>query len=296
MKLDVKIQSSPVVIGGLGGSGTTIGARLLIELGVFMGDDLNKKNDNLWFTFLFKRPKWFLSGALRREKEIDRLFGIFTKAMTGSSLNVPEIFLVFLVAFRSIITSERPVGGPIIPWALRRAFGICFSKKHELSRSSRWGWKEPNSYIYLKFLAENYKNIKYIHVIRNGLDMAYSKNQNQLKNWGLLFGINEAEIQRSLPGASLKYWIAANRKTIEMAKDLPKNNFSLLNYDMLCSDPMAEISKLINFLGIEADKEKLMSLAGLITPPASIGRYCNKEMSVFCPEDLEAVRAFGFKV
>ena len=47
-----------------------------------------------------------------------------------------------------------------------------------------WGWKIPGNFYILKQLAERYPNLKYIHSLRNGLDMAFSKNQNQLNNWG----------------------------------------------------------------------------------------------------------------
>jgi hypothetical protein len=50
-----------------------------------------------------------------------------------------------------------------------------------------WGWKEPNTYIILEKLNEYYPNMKYIHLIRNGLDMAFSENQNQVKLWDLYF-------------------------------------------------------------------------------------------------------------
>jgi hypothetical protein len=47
--------ASPVIIGGVGGSGTRLIAQMLKELGFYLGSDLNSANDNLWFTLLFKR-------------------------------------------------------------------------------------------------------------------------------------------------------------------------------------------------------------------------------------------------
>lgn len=48
------MNDNVIAIGALGGSGTRICAQILIELGVFMGHDLNNANDNLLFTRLFK--------------------------------------------------------------------------------------------------------------------------------------------------------------------------------------------------------------------------------------------------
>jgi hypothetical protein len=47
----------PVVIGGLGGSGTRLIAAILQHLEFDMGSDLNRTNDNLAFTLLLKRPE-----------------------------------------------------------------------------------------------------------------------------------------------------------------------------------------------------------------------------------------------
>ncbi len=57
MKRDQFDLESPVVIGGLGGSGTRVVAEILNEVGYYIGNK-NYANDNLWFAFLVRRPKW----------------------------------------------------------------------------------------------------------------------------------------------------------------------------------------------------------------------------------------------
>ena len=48
-----------IAIGALGGSGTRAVAQVFLEAGIYMGDDLNRANDNLIFTRLFKDPNWY---------------------------------------------------------------------------------------------------------------------------------------------------------------------------------------------------------------------------------------------
>ena len=48
-------DAAPVVVGGIGGSGTRVFAQLLRDLGFDMGSDLNESLDDLGFTALFKR-------------------------------------------------------------------------------------------------------------------------------------------------------------------------------------------------------------------------------------------------
>lgn len=62
--------SKPIVIGGVGGSGTRVVTAVLQELGVYIGYDLDQAMDNLLFLLLFKRPVWF--NKIHREK--DKIF------------------------------------------------------------------------------------------------------------------------------------------------------------------------------------------------------------------------------
>ena len=63
-------HTHPVVIGGVGGSGTRLIAQCLNELGFFLGPDLNEANDNLWFTLLFKRTR-ILTSSEEEFNDID---------------------------------------------------------------------------------------------------------------------------------------------------------------------------------------------------------------------------------
>jgi hypothetical protein len=45
-----------------------------------------------------------------------------------------------------------------------------------------WGWKEPRSIYLLRFWNETMLGLRFLHFLRDGRDMAFSKNQSQL-NW-----------------------------------------------------------------------------------------------------------------
>ncbi len=47
------IENGPVIIGGIGGSGTRVVAEILTLFGYFMGHDLNSAGDILTYTLLF---------------------------------------------------------------------------------------------------------------------------------------------------------------------------------------------------------------------------------------------------
>ena len=63
-------DAAPVVVGGVGGSGTRVIAQLLQSLDFDMGSDLNESLDDLSFTALFKRPSlWPINQHLSQLKE-----------------------------------------------------------------------------------------------------------------------------------------------------------------------------------------------------------------------------------
>ena len=296
MKPEHKSKLGPIAVGGLGGSGTRVIAEILIKLGFYMGSDLNSASDNLLFTLLFKRPKWFMRKSEKRPSEICRGFSIFEKAMTGRLVpEVGELDFVIRAALQMAVKGHDHLRAGKGMWAIQRAINVLKFGDIDISRYVGWGWKEPNSHIFLEYLAHYFTNLKYIHVIRNGLDMAYSHNQAQLYNWGNIFGIR-LNSSMSLPKSSLKYWIAANERAISLGKELLKERFLLINFDRLCLVPEQEITKLINFLGLSTSDVNMHELVTLPKVPSSMGRYMKNDISIFSKDEIEMVKELGFEV
>ena len=160
----------------------------------------------------------------------------------------------------------------------------------------RWGWKEPNSHIYLEFLDSYFRNIKYIHTIRHGLDMAFSENQQQLYNWGPLLGIELPESKEDEPAASLKYWIKSNRRVVGIGEKLGNQKFLIVNFDRLCLSPRSEILKIASFVNIRPDAKSMKILYRIPKRPKSLGRFREHNISKFDPADLLELENMGFSI
>lgn len=289
--------TEPVAIGGAGGSGTRVVAEILIQLGFYMGSDLNSANDNLWFTLLFKRPKWFIKKSHEKESEIFKGLSIFEKAMTGRLIpKIGEFNLIMRAAVKMAITGHDHLHSGRGIWPFVRALTILKSGKHDTSGYTSWGWKEPNTHIYIEFLSKHFDNLKYIHVIRHGLDMAFSSNQAQLYNWGKLFGIQANDSSMSLPKASLKYWIELNKRAITLGKTLLDKRFLIVNFDELCLNPKHEMDSILDFLGVNTKCLNSYQLKLLPKLPKSAGRYKNHSLSIFSEDEIEAVKELGFVI
>ena len=174
-------------------------------------------------------------------------------------------------------------------WLQERAQTILGAFKSERPVIS-WGWKEPNTHMFLDKLLSTISGMKYIHVARNGLDMAFSKNQNQPKLWGPLVLNSKSDVT---PQYSLKFWCWAHQRVLSIGEKF-RSRFLFVNFDELCVKPESGIRDILLFAGIEPSDKLLADLTGLISPPASIGRYKNSPSIKFDPEDLNFVKKLGF--
>ena len=288
--------SSPVIIGGIGGSGTRVVAEIISHLGFYIGDDLNPAKDNLWFLLLFKRPRWFRR-ARHDKKKIFTGLSLLSKAMlhqTGPEW--PELRFLIRAVFEIAIFGHNDKGDGRGLWPFLRAWNMVARQPKMTLNHGRWGWKEPNTHIYLEYLAAYFNNIKYIHTIRHGLDMAFSENQQQLYNWGPILGLELPKSGFDEPAASLKYWIKSNRRVMEIGEKLGDQKFLVVNFDRLCLSPKSEIQKIVSFLNIEPIAENLATVYRLPKIPKSLGRYRAQNISQFDPADLNELNDLGFSI
>jgi hypothetical protein len=273
-------------------------AQILMRSGFYMGSDLNESNDNLWFTLLMVRPGWFMGSQASGGESIRRTLEIFVQAMTRRlHLTASTLLGIAGPAAKRVFTGAHPDHTGRGLWPVARAAKMLAAGTRHDAHPGPWGWKEPNSHIYLEYLAQRWPDTRYIHVMRHGLDMAYSKNQTQLLNWGPMLGVSssgQSDAERA--GAALDYWIASNRRAVELAERLLGDRFLAINFDDLCARPLVHVPKLLEFVGVACDQARLEELAAMPRVPASSGRYRKHGLAAFSAEQLVAVADLGFSV
>lgn len=273
----------PVAVGGVGGSGTRLIAEILRRLGYHIGDDLNEAGDNLWFPLLFKRVELMNPDS---SGDFDRAVHVFRAAMTGvGALTASDEAWVHALAGRARPRHSRA-------WLGARADSLVrTTQRHRGGRPGCWGWKAPNTHVFLDRLPSRFPKMRYIHVMRNGLDMAHSANQNQLKLWGRhFFGHRKYTIS---PRWSLKYWCLVHRRIEALGGDMP-GRYLLMNYDDFCAAPREGLRKLLRFLGLSVGPATESALVTLVHPPVSIGRFKQHGLQGFDAEDVSYVQSLGF--
>ena len=286
----------PVVIGGVGGSGTRVLAEILSLFGFYLGNDLNSAKDNLLYTFLFKRPNWFYRNK-DNEKTIKTGLDVFHKVMKNrKSFTVQEMIFVLKASFSQAFFGHNYTGHGLKLRPTKRIQKIFATKNDIKIRYVGWGWKEPNSFLIIHYLAEKYNNLKYIHMIRHGLDMAFSKNQNQVFNWGPLYGVKRPKLPAEIPSASLQYWIRANQHVLMDGEILGPDRFLQIKFEKLCYSPESEIKKILHFLNIDPARDTYRRALKLPQKPDSMGRYRNHDLGRFDRNDLDILAEFGYSI
>lgn len=282
-------ENGPIVIAGIGGSGTRLIAEICSSAGVYLGNDLNRALDNLSYTLLFRRYSWLMKH--RRDQ---------TKIRTGLRLLKKMLFHKKQLSFREAIFLGNAVLDYYLhyrqiekSWAFDR-IRVYLQKTIPDNLFLGWGWKEPNSYLLLPSLADEFPNLKFIHTIRHGLDMAFSKNQRQMKNWSAFFIENLEANPAYNPAQSLKFWISANQFMANEGEHLGKDRYLRVNYDQLCRDPQPILQEVLAFLELDVNSENFRNLLKLPQAPASMGRYKSYDLSIFDKADLDQVELFGF--
>jgi hypothetical protein len=288
----------PVVVGGVGGSGTRVVEEMLRLLGVYTGADLNTAGDNRWFTLLCKLPRWDLR-TLGPDSEVERALGTFERTMTGR-LDLPDqdgaVVSEAYERSRDWWRRDRLIDDRSPRWLRARIDTLLRPLGDWPSTAPLWGWKEPNTHLMIHHLERHFgERLRYVHVIRNGLHMTQSRNQLQVRRWGSLFGLPETGVHPT-PAASLDYWIRANEAAIEAGETLSQSRFLVLNYDDLCAHPEREVVRFVGFLGLHPSEDVLRRLAAIPHNAASTPRAeCDVE-ELFGKERVARVESFGFHV
>jgi hypothetical protein len=248
----------PIVVGGLGGSGTRVIAQMLERLGFFMGDDLNHAHDNMTLARQFHTMR----------DAIQELGPVGGAAGQAAAPSFPAI----------------------VPTKLRE-FGEAMRMSYFMQERLRsgWGFKVPGTHFVLPYLADVFPGLSYVHVVRHGIDMAFSSNQNQLHNWGRHYGVEPNSLR--LERASLAFWVAANRHALSEVGRLGMRHH-IVNFDNLCLKPRETTARFLEFLARPHDE--LEALLPLIKTPESLGRRAGRDLSFVGEQEWSELQGFDF--
>ncbi|MDX1685801.1 MAG: sulfotransferase [Saprospiraceae bacterium] len=280
------MSERPVIaVGAVGGSGTRVVAQILREAGVFLGNDLNGAYDNLVFTRLFRNPDWHATATEAQKKA---RFELFQRYMSSGHLTWKDRMALVKAASRNKnFRSDR-----------RFYARTLLSSRRRHNKFDRWGWKEPNTQIYIEDIARFIPGVRYIHVLRHGLDMAFSGNRRQLRSWGHLYDVHyeKGDSGDELASKMFRYWLRSTQTSIKMARTFLDGKHHIIRYEDLCKYPDRELRTLLEFCELEVDEEKFTEILKLPQLPQSSGRYLDHDLNFLENRDIESLEELGYAV
>lgn len=238
-----------IIIGGMGGSGTRLVAELMGRLGLPLADDVNISLDDLRFTWLLKRPSRFCGDNGSRNSEaivraiavheaISRLCAVNSRHCDVDSSVWSELGQA---CFDHLVREKYHPRR----WILQRLIGLA--RRRDAKDGAAWCFKEPHATVFLPELAEWYgERMAYIHVIRDGHDMALSGTTQQFAHWGRQYGLAAGA---PVPEAMFEFWYRFNRRALMQMRDVVAGPTVVVDYDRLVEDPGSVASGLIRWIG-----------------------------------------------
>jgi len=149
--------------------------------------------------------------------------------------------------------------------------GVVTSHCAELPADARgWGWKEPRSIYLMKYFDETMPSFRFVHFLRDGRDMAFSENQNQLRKHGsVVLGRDQQDLDRPLQ--SIAVWATVNTWAADYGEQTLGDRYLQVRFEDLCSDPGTTSRRVFDFFELEGDAEGMAEAA--VRPPSTLGRW-----------------------
>lgn len=249
----------PVVIGATGGSGTRLIAKLLIESGnVYLGQNHNAALDCLDFKQFY--DKWVAPYSKH----------LLHQQQTGQ--------LVAQMHFELDRVMDK----------------YNLGKTVSANAEALWGWKGPRSMFLLPFFSDYFfGQLKFIHIIRDGRDMAFSSNQNQATLYADAI-LGPTEDKKDIACVLFKLWSKVNRFVAEFGRTTLADKYLIMRYEDLVNRPHESLTRLANFLDIDA--ADLHKNARWIKTNPTIGRWADQDNDQLLPliQEDASLRYFGY--
>lgn len=238
------MNKNPIIITGTAGSGTRVFCEILELLGVHMGTNQNPYKDNKWFIEIIK------DGVPITDPD-NLTNDCYLASISSPDFDVEQIDSTQQQHVRNQVETFKRIMLSDIP-----------------TQTAKWGWKESQSMFVLPFLHEAFPEMSIIHVVRDGRDIAFSKQQRAKYQVSYVQVLNKKyDIHPDdylWPVYVAKAWEHANIGLATWAKNnLNEGNYMCMPLEALYDQKEKVINNLISFLCLSNHKaERVLSQSG----------------------------------
>ena len=265
MPFDCKTQ--PVVIIGMSRSGTTLLARLLSRLGLFLGHKMAEDLEAAYFHSINRTV-------------IERVHGYWDNpAPMRYFLRDGAAFEMTVRHLKSDLSSYRVAN--FLGWR-------NFFKYRSLLRYDRpWGWKDPQTIFTLPLWLALFPRAKIIYIVRNGVDVAHSlktmeqrviakrreRSNRRLNSLTLRPHLDRAGFKGSARSLQLDGGFSLWEEYVAQAEECLHgidNERRTIKFEELLANPQTQLPELLRFCRLEAPEPAVAAAMKTIRAERSI--------------------------
>ena len=278
-------METPFVVIGMHRSGTSLVSRILDKSGIMMGKDLQTDHESKFFIQL---NKWIYQNAgadLARPKALEELIDY-----APARKQVEEYLRIRIASSSSKKFSGRNL------------------KNGLFDMDSKWGWKDPRNGPSLPIWKDIWPEMKIIHVVRHGVDVAASLHSRSLKNWTEDEGrfkkwtkmykwrSSKSPIRKGQRAATLTHALEFWAEQMDVEKKVIQSyeNILEIRYEDLLTSPAVVLKDIWNYIGKETDEELLREIETMVDYSRAFAYKQNEELSVFAQENKSILERFGY--
>ena len=278
-------METPFVVIGMHRSGTSLVSRILDKSGIMMGKDLQTDHESKFFIQL---NKWIYQNAgadWARPKALEELIDY-----APARKQVEEYLRIRIASSSSKKFSGRNL------------------KNGLFDMDSKWGWKDPRNGPSLPIWKDIWPEMKIIHVVRHGVDVAASLHSRSLKNWTEDEGrfkkwtkmykwrSSKSPIRKGQRAATLTHALEFWAEQMDVEKKVIQSyeNVLEIRYEDLLTSPAVVLKDIWNYIGKETDEKLLREIEAMVDYSRAFAYKQNEELSVFAQENESILERFGY--
>jgi hypothetical protein len=173
---------------------------------------------------------------------------------------------------------------------------------------SKWGWKDPRNGPSLPIWKDIWPEMKIIHVVRHGVDVAASLHSRSLKNWAEDEGrfkkwtkmykwrSSKSPIRKGQRAATLTHALEFWAEQMDVEKKVIQSyeNVLEIRYEDLLTSPAVVLKDIWNYIGKETDEKLLREIETMVDYSRAFAYKQNEELSVFAQENKSILERFGY--
>ncbi|HXF05368.1 MAG TPA: sulfotransferase [Blastocatellia bacterium] len=277
MGLDVRRQ--PIILMGMHRSGTTMLARLLDQLGLFLGHEVEENHEAVFFLRLNDL-------LLSRAK---------------ATWDHPAPFRDFLKNPELVEMTVRCLRADLLSVKVRRYLGWWgYLRYGSVTRLDRpWGWKDPRNVFTLPLWLRLFPRARILYIYRNGVDVAHSlqvrerayfawqkqRLRNKLNRWSPKTRLERVGFRGSFRCLSLEGCFSLWEEYVAQAEEVLASlvpEHRVIKYEEFLAHPLDHLREIADFCEIPGVSERaLRETAALVRPDRGHAFAATPSLRVF---------------